>query len=677
MKTASSKIFLLSFCLILSFFGIILKAQKMDSIKKVEQITIQDTTKHSLTDLSLKELSQIKVSVASKTAVSMKESPGIVTLITKSEIAQTGARDLIDVLRLVPGFEFGIDVRGVTSIGIRGNWAHEGKVLLLWDGQVLNEQLFPSIQIGNHYPVDIIERIEIIRGPGSAIYGGDAELGVINIITSPASELTGTQVNTSFGWMEKSYARRNVSIAVGDKKEGYEIDFAFYAGKANRSDQIMTDYHIDNPYHSYEMADQSTMEPFFLNIGFTYKNLKSRLIIDNYNIYDRTMYGFNLATPLKIGFHSYIADLQYEYIINNGLKIIPRINYTKNLPWQCLDKRYSPPVYLDKWAERFSAGITMDQKINPNLNVISGLDFFDDIGHAGDSTYFLRNTSKKKLQYNNFSIFTQCLYFNDIANITVGARFERNSETGNSFVPRFAVTKVLDGLHLKFLYSFAFRAPGIENISRYSSKSIQPEKTNVIEFEAGYDLSDNMFITANAYNIIIKDPIVFMLDQELHLPAYQNGSRSGTSGIEAVYHYKSRIFESVLTYSFYKSYKNEIFDYKVQSDEDILLGFPQHKFTLNSTIHLMDKMTFNLSGTYLSKRYIDNNESKTQYIDDPKLLLNFFINYSELLNDNLSIGFGIYNLLDVQYSFIQPYIGGSAPLPGPSREYLIKILYSM
>ena len=97
-----------------------------------------------LYNMTLEQLMQLKASgvpsemekiinqligVASKKALTSRDSPSIVSLITKDEIARSGARDLIDVLRLVPGFDFGVDVQGVVGLGIRGNWAYEGKVL--------------------------------------------------------------------------------------------------------------------------------------------------------------------------------------------------------------------------------------------------------------------------------------------------------------------------------------------------------------------------------------------------------------------------------------------------------------------------------------------------------------------------------------------------------------------
>ena len=144
----------------------------------------KEITDEEMLTMSLEELMNVEVSVATKKSTSIRETPGVVTIIQREEIQNVGARDLLELLQIMaPGFEFGVDVEGVVGVGIRGIWAHEGKVLLMINGMEMNEEMFATTQFGNHYNVDNIERIEIIRGPGSAIYGGYASMGVINIIT--------------------------------------------------------------------------------------------------------------------------------------------------------------------------------------------------------------------------------------------------------------------------------------------------------------------------------------------------------------------------------------------------------------------------------------------------------------------------------------------------------------
>ncbi len=118
------------------------------------------------------------------------------------EIERSGARDLIDILNLVPGFRSVSEVHETISLGTRGVYGAEGKIQINIDGIEVNENLFGYILLGNHHPAEMIEQIEIIRGPGSAIYGGTAELGVIKIITRGAGR-------------DLNFARTNVSLNRG------------------------------------------------------------------------------------------------------------------------------------------------------------------------------------------------------------------------------------------------------------------------------------------------------------------------------------------------------------------------------------------------------------------------------------------------------------------------------
>jgi outer membrane receptor for ferrienterochelin and colicin len=104
-------------------------AQELDSLLTISAFTAES-------DLQ-KQLNQ-STKVASGFSLSSRETPGILTVITAEEIQNTGARDLTDVLRMIPGFDIAQDLQFVQGISLRGNWANEGKVLVLLDGQPMN-----------------------------------------------------------------------------------------------------------------------------------------------------------------------------------------------------------------------------------------------------------------------------------------------------------------------------------------------------------------------------------------------------------------------------------------------------------------------------------------------------------------------------------------------------------
>ena len=108
----------------------------------------------TLETMSLEELLDTDIRIASVKFTSLEESPSIVSLITREEILQSGARDLTDILRLIPGFQLGLDVQNALGIGLRGNWAHEGKILVQIDGNPINDILYGNPVIGNRIDVE-------------------------------------------------------------------------------------------------------------------------------------------------------------------------------------------------------------------------------------------------------------------------------------------------------------------------------------------------------------------------------------------------------------------------------------------------------------------------------------------------------------------------------------------
>lgn len=139
-----------------------------------------------LTDLSLEELLEIPVSVASRVADAADRQPATVTTLGRAEIERSGARTLAELLALhVPGF-FLVDDQDDTITAVRGLAPdNNSKLMLLLDGQPLNAEWFwgPPDAVLNGLDLEAIERIEVVRGPGSVTLGQGALLGVVNLVT--------------------------------------------------------------------------------------------------------------------------------------------------------------------------------------------------------------------------------------------------------------------------------------------------------------------------------------------------------------------------------------------------------------------------------------------------------------------------------------------------------------
>src|SRR5712664_880637 len=193
-----------------------------------------------LTKLSLADLTKVQIETvygASKFGQKVTQAPSSVTIVTADEIQKYGYRTLADLLRSVPGFYISYDGQD-TYIGVRGISRpsdYNTLMLILVDGHRMNENVYNGAYISGDFVIDfdLIDRVEIIRGPGSSLYGTDAFFAVINIFTKRGRDLNGTEVSLSAGGQETYQGR----VSYGQKfKNGLELlmSESFGDSKGNR-----------------------------------------------------------------------------------------------------------------------------------------------------------------------------------------------------------------------------------------------------------------------------------------------------------------------------------------------------------------------------------------------------------------------------------------------------------
>ena len=157
-------------------------------------------------DLSLDELANVKVTSFTKKPQSLSQVAGAVYVITQEQIERSGLTSVPELLRLAPG----VDVAQVNgnqwSVSIRGPiGVYSNKLLVLIDGRSIYSSVFAGVYWELGMPLlEDIERIEVIRGPGATIWGANAVLGVINIITKSSRETHGTTVTAGVGSAERT-----------------------------------------------------------------------------------------------------------------------------------------------------------------------------------------------------------------------------------------------------------------------------------------------------------------------------------------------------------------------------------------------------------------------------------------------------------------------------------------
>lgn len=149
--------------------------------------TGQTNSNQDLMSLNIEDLTQVKVYSASRHLEDVRDAPSSVSVVTAEQIQRYGWRTLADVIRSLRGFYTSYD-RNYTYLGVRGVLRpgdYNSRILLLLNGHRLNDNVYGSAEIGTEFPLDLdlIDRIEVVRGPGSSLFGTNAVFGVINVIT--------------------------------------------------------------------------------------------------------------------------------------------------------------------------------------------------------------------------------------------------------------------------------------------------------------------------------------------------------------------------------------------------------------------------------------------------------------------------------------------------------------
>jgi iron complex outermembrane receptor protein len=177
--------------------------------------------KADLSSMNIEDLMNVKVTSASKKAESLSGAPAAIFVITGDVIRRGGFSSIPDALRLAPGLHVAQQSAHVWNVAARGfSGVFNRDMLVLIDGRLVYTPLFGGVWWDvQDLPLEDIDRIEVIRGPGGTLWGANAVNGVINIITKNAGDTQGALVSTSTG-MNEGYGTR---IRYGGRPGGIGI----------------------------------------------------------------------------------------------------------------------------------------------------------------------------------------------------------------------------------------------------------------------------------------------------------------------------------------------------------------------------------------------------------------------------------------------------------------------
>lgn len=433
----------------------------------------------NLFELDIEELTTI--SVASKKEETIEQAPSVVTVVTADEIKRYGARNLRDILDRQTSLQIiGSNLFSHNRAVIRGAaFTHQDNtVLLTLNGRPIRDAVGISNRsdIYSLFPIDSIKRIEIIRGPGSVLYGTTAQTGVINIITKDAPDQLDGSVSVGYGSFDQKQTQISGGTTWKDVKIFTSINLLETAGDDFNN---ITGEVGSGTYKTGKSGGQG-----ILNLA--YKDFKLNVMLGDMN-YDSARSTFTLPSSEQ-QFERHYVDLGHDYQFNQNWKLTTNLQYHH----LAVIGKTSLTGNGNAQSEDYLAEFTLFGKINQQWGMLVG------------GTYNLREGSLLSgLSWSSSisSVYSQLDYSPlDWLKLVGGLQYNKPAETTGDLSSRFsAIVDINQDWGLKFLYGEAFRSP--TPIERFISAapflvgnaSLEPEKIVTFDAQLFYQTKDLSF----------------------------------------------------------------------------------------------------------------------------------------------------------------------------------------
>ncbi|MHB8110447.1 MAG: TonB-dependent receptor plug domain-containing protein [Syntrophorhabdaceae bacterium] len=606
-----------------------------------------------LAELPIEKLMSLDVSTvlgASRYEQQITDAPASITIITSEDIKRFGYRTLADVLNSVPGFYVTYD-RNYNYLG-NGGFLRQGdyntRMLMLVDGHRINNNIYDTATIGTEFIVDIdlIDRVEVIRGPGSSLYGSNAFFGVINVLTRKAAHINGFEVSAEAASFDTDKER-----ATFGKKFANGLEMLLSATRYRSKGQNLhfKEYHF--PETNFGRSENNNAENYsslFGNLTFSGLSIEGAYGSCTTNVPTGAWNTiFNDDRTKSSDTQGYI-DVRYQKTFQNKDDLLVRMFYD----YYRFDGKYIydyPPVTLNrdlalgKW---WGTEALYTAKIAERHTIIGGVEYRDNFLQQQknhDDSPYVQYLDEKRSSYSIGTFAQGEFVIADKVLLNAGARYDHYKDFSGSFNPRVALIYTpLDQTAIKFIYGQAYRIPNTyelyysDGVSQKANPSLDPETIRTYEivlehFVKGFRISLSGFY----YDV---DNLISLQTGADGLMVFNNAGRADGKGVQFeiekkwVYGVSGR-----LSYSYQEVNSHE--------DDIDFSNFPKHLAKINIfTPVIKDWLGASLEARYASSRQNLNTTSDGGYTIINTTLL------SEKIRGNLDLSFSIYNVLDKKYS---------------------------
>jgi len=610
------------------------------------------------------------------------EAPASVTIITAREIQQYGWRTLADVFRSVRDFYVTYD-RNYSYLGVRGFSSQEDynkRILGMLNGHVLNDDIYGGFMLGRESGIDldVVDRIEIVRGPGSALYGTSAFFAVVNIITKEGSDLRGLRASAEVG----SYNTNKGILTYGQQYEN-GLNLLLNGSVTGSSGQTLyfPEYNDGNPAHDSGFAKNSDGESAYSLFG----NLRYKDFGVQGTYFERTKYvpTASFGTIFNDGREK---TLDGRYFLE--AKYNPQLTPTLGLQVRAYDDWYGykatyptdyPPPTINKdntpgrW---YGTEFHIDWKVFSWNRLVAGAEGqnHEVVWKNYDVEPFVSYIDTRD-RFQVYSVFLQDedQVMNNLT-LNIGLRYDvyvhYHIEDNHHISPRAAlIYQPVEGSILKLLYGQAFRVPNISELPDCSptttcNPNLKAETNNTYEAVLEQALGARLKGILSVYRYDVKD-LIDLADVGGGTLEFQNVDRVRGQGISAELRSKwAQGIESYINYT-----------YQVAKDRDTydeLSNSPRHLAKAGQLFPLsIEGGSVGIEEQYVGSRELVPLNGRVGSYFVTNLTFTF-----QNVSKNLAIQTSIFNLFDARFS--DPASNELAPIvqvPQDRRNFNVKVTW--
>lgn len=558
----------------------------------------------ALAELSLEELAAIPVETvfgASRFAQKTTQAPSAVTVVSREELRALGHRTLVDTLNSVRGLNVSFD-RTYHYLGSRGfsrPGDYNSRTLFLVDGHRFNDNIYDGAVLDQGFAVDLdlVERVEIVRGPISSLYGNSAFFGVVNVVTRRGRDLAGGEIAGSYGSFGTWQARATVGQRLDDRIE-YLFSATVYESDGN--DRLFFPELRDTPVGGRPLGtDYGRARSAFarVNVGDfafagSYVTRRKGIPTGSFGTIfgDNRTNGIDERGTLRLGWQRPVrpdlhlsALLAYEIYNYDGTYRFAAADYGLPGPGDIAVKDYA-----DGRAVVFETVAT--RTVDGRHTVVAG--FAAQRNHRQDQGNFVAaprqvNFADTSRSY-SLSPFVQAeAALGERFALNAGLRHDYFSTFGSTTNPRIAlIARTAPTTTVKLLYGRAFRAPNVYEL-RYNdgnntfkaNRDLGPERIATAEFVVERLLGRHWRATASVYRYDIEDLVDLVTDPADNLITFRN--LDSVRGTGAEFELEGRFHErwsGRLAYSWHDS-RDAVTDRR-------LTNSPRHLVKGSAVVHL-------------------------------------------------------------------------------------------